>query len=510
MPAVDEAPAQRLTLAEFDGPGAPPDDFVQPPKGSAASQEAAPAKTATEEPKIAPLVEDGPEAEPAATKKPDPDEPQQTLGDTMDDPVEVAKRENAEKKAKEKADAEAATAAENETEEDKKKKADDAAAEQRDADLKYDLAPHTHDRTRKVITKFQTAAKNARDERDKERAERTTEVAALKKERDELAEKSKSTALPKETEEEIKTLRERVRELDISHDPIIQKKYDAKISANNESIVDVLKNNGLGRIKLADGTEKENPAAIKQFMARGITTANVYPLIVQLRKSAAKKETEGDIDGAMAELKDADELHGLLRDNDRVAKDKQAEIDSWKGDYAKRQQDRDASVKQQQEARGQAFRSQTDTILKSDLATLAKDFSYINEPPAPTATDTPATRKAKETAIAEWTAASKSVEKEVAGFKTDGLSPEKLTEVVGKLNASAIQAVVMKSHILPRVKREMAALAARNKELEAELGKIRDAGKLSRQHTSASGGEAVGNGLATPRSLDEALTNPEM
>lgn len=512
MPAVEE-PAPRLTLADFGGPDAPPDDTVQPPKNGGAAPDENPTadpKAIPQEPEISPLNEEVDEPEKAEKeKKPkaDPEEPEKRLGDVMDDPVEIARKEAADAKAKEKKDAEAAEAAKNQTEDEKAKAAAATAAEERDKDLSHDFAPHTHQKTRQVITKMQAAAKSARDGWDREKAERAAEVEQLKKERDELAEKSKSAAPSKEVEEEIKTLRERVRELDITKDPALEQKYDRKITSNNDAIVAVLKANGLGTRQIGDGKTVETPEAVQAFVNGGISAKTVYPMIVRLRKAAAEYEKNGQESEAIEAMKSADDLQAYLRDNDRISREKSAEVETWKGDYTKRQQDREQQTKQQQEQRSQAFRAQTDTILKKDLAALATDFNYINQPPAPLPTDTPATRQAKETAIAEWTHAAKAIENRVKAFSTDGLSPDKLVEAVGKLNASAIKAVVYDEQVLPRVKKEMAALTARNKELEAELSKIRDAGKLSRQHTSASADPGY-NGKPEPKSLEEAFQVP--
>lgn len=488
MPAIAEEPAPRLTLANFDGPGTPADDYVMPPsKGGEAAPPAAPdaAKGGKiDEPPIAPLAAEDDDPPPPDKKIDEPEPDTRSLSDTFEDPAEIAARE-----AKEKADADKKAA-------DEKTSADKAKADgtppptpERDSDLKVDTGAHTHPKTRKVITEFQAKAKAARDERDAVIAERE----AMKKERDALAEKGKNVAVPEATAQELKTLRERVRELDIAQDPVIQQKYDAKMEANNKSILSVLKSQGFGKTKKEGSDEYvDNPAAVSALVKSGLTLKNLQPYIKALE--------DGDF------IDEAEAVRDAVRENNRLARDRQQEIDLWKGDFDRRKQEREVVTKQQQETQTQAFRQQTDTQLKADLAELEKSFPHLKQPAGALPTDTPATQKAKQAAIDEWTAASKAVEGAVKGFSPDGVPPEKMAELVGRINASAIQAQVIRIHVLPKLQKEMAALTERNKELEAELGKIRDAGKLSRQHSSASGDTRF-SGAPAPKTLEEAFGN---
>ncbi len=492
MPPVEEA-APRLTLADMGGPGAPPDDFVQPPSNGAPAAgvgTSAPPKGAVEEPPIKPIVseetdatqEPDPDAPPAPQK--DDDAPAPTLGDSMADPAEATRKEAADKKAKEKKDAdEAAAAAE------RAKKGETAPAPERDADLKFEPSAHTHPKTRKIITQFQTAAKAARDER--EAAIKRAEVAEAKAKEAEA--KAATVAVPKEIDDEIKTLRERVRELDITKDPIIQQKFDAKITANNNAILGVLKAQGFGMVKGEGDKLVENPQAIAELVKGGLTFKNLNPLL--------KKLDEADL------VDEAEQIRDAIRQNNRLSSEKTQEIESWKGDHAKRQLERQTHTKQQQETQAASFRQHTDAILKGDLAALAKDFSYINRPADPLATDTPVTRKAKEAAIAEYDAAAKAIETAVKSLSPDGVAPEKLPEVVGRVNANAIQAQVLKFQVLPRLKADLAAVTKERDDFRAELEKIRAAGSLSRQHSS-SPGDAQNRGEPQARSLDEAFTPP--
>ncbi len=488
MPATAEE-APRLTLADMGGPGAPPDDYVMPPSkgGDAAGAAATPDKGAVQEPPIKPVVAedaspDIPELDPDAPAKPKDDEPERTLADSMDDPAEAAKKEAAEAKAKEKKDADEAKAAE-----DRAKNG--APAAERDADLKYDPSAHTHPKTRKIITQFQAAAKTARD--NAEAATKRAEAAELKAK--DAEEKAKTVAVPKEVDEELKTLRERVRELDITQDPVIQKKYDAKITSNNNSILSVLKSQGFGMVKGEGDKMVENPKAIAELVKGGLTFKNLNPLL--------KKLDEADL------VDEAEQIRDAIRQNNRIAQEKSQEIESWKGDHAKRTLERQSASKQQQETQAAAFRSHTDAILKGDLEALARDFPHINRPADPLPTDTPATKKAKEAAIAEYDTAAKAIEAAVKTLNPEGVPAEKLPELVGRVNANAIKAQVLTFQVLPRLKAELAAARKERDEYKAEVEKIQGAGRLSRQQSS-SPGDGAQRGEPQAKTLEEAFTAP--
>lgn len=468
----------------------PKDDAPPPtPEKETSTPEPDAPETAAPETPEEPETPERPANEPtdkAPDKKGD-DEPARTLQNAMD----------AQPDADKKAAQEATAAAEDQKKADEEAAAAEAAkaagepekpnTDERDADLKVEWGPHTHANTRKKFEATAAKTRAARDERDAVIAERE----ALRKERDELAEKAKAVEPPKELVEEVKTLRERVRELDISKDPIIEAKYDKKIAANNDRIIDVLKSQGFGLSKKADGTTIENPKAISDLQKAGLTLKNLNQYIVELEKA--------DL------IEEADAIREAVRENNRIARDKTLEIESWKGDYSKRQQAREQETKAQQEKRESEFRQQTDSQLNAEIEELAKNFSYIKKPAGPLPTDPPAVATAKQKAVADYEAAAKEIETAVKGLSPNGAAPEKLAEVVGRINASAIQAIILKKQVLPRVLKDMAAKDARIKELEAKLGKIDSASRLSRAQGSAPSGDQPNRGAPEPRSFEEAL-----
>ncbi len=89
-------------------------------------------------------------------------------------------------------------------------------------------------------------------------------------------------------------------------------------------------------------------------------------------------------------------------------------------------------------------------------------------------------------------------------FNPAGVAPEKQAEAVGRLNAAAIQAVIIKERVIPRMIRERNELTTRNKELEARIAKYENAGKLSRAH-SAPSTDSGNFGRAEPADLGDAL-----
>lgn len=475
MPATAE-PVRGFSLADFDGPNQPADNqplYQQTGKPAETTPEPAPAAPPAEPDK------DKTEPEPKDAGTEDQDEGPVSLSEAMDD--EAKTRGDEEKAAAEEAKKTA------EAEAEKPKVEAEKPAPDRDADLNPEIGPHVRPSTRKIITEMQAKAKAARD---KEEAAIARAEAAEAKAR-EAEEKGKSVEPPKEMVEKIKMLEERVRELDISKDPALEAKYDRKISANQTVIVDLLKAQGFGMVADKDGKFVENPKAIADLVKSGLTMKALYPLTKKLR--------EADL------VDEADAIEEAVRENNRLARDKQAEIESWKGDYTKRQQAKEAETKQHQERRQAEFRTQTDSQLNAQLDELAKNFSYIKRPAAPLPTDSPSTVQAKNKAIAEYDAAAKQIETAVKGLNPADAPPEKFAEVVGRINASAIQAIVLKTHVLPRVIKDMAAKDARIKELEAKLGKIENAGRLSRTQSATTDERSSDNGRPAPQSLEDAF-----
>lgn len=434
----DLAKKDNIDLAAMEEPKGPPE-------GAEGAAGAEPAKTegATEEPA---KVEDDQTDETGKQEE-------VPLGDA------IKEEEVAEEKVEEKV----------EEKKPEEKKAE-AAAPERDADLKHEISPHTAPKTRKIISEFQAKAKAARDGWDKEKAERAAEAAELRAKLKEAEEKVASTKLPKPVEEELTTLRERVRELDISKDPQLEAKYDRKIASNQKTIIDTLKSQGYGSRVGEDGKLIENPKAIQDLIKSGLTFGTLHATLKKLDENGLVEEAET--------------IREALRENGRLARDKEAEIQQWKGDYETRQRQRQEQATQVVTKRNESFKTETQKVLKANLDALQKDFPYLAKPPAPLASDTPAVQKQKQQALDDYTAAERAIQDGMKQFETEGVAPEKIHEVVGRLNASAIVGVMMQKVIAPRMREQLKAANDRIAALEAQIGKVRGAQSISRQHAT--------------------------
>lgn len=449
-------------------------DEVEPPK-----QEASPDP------------QDDPKDE-TETQTQQPEDGQKPAEEQPDDEAQGAPSEEEMTADKKKADDEAAAAQKKKDEDEeaaKKKESDDKAeaakkaGEQakpedearnaRDKDMEVKLSPHTHPKTRQIIESFKSNARKARDERDAVAKEKQTIAQERDQLKQQLEEAKKTGALPKETEEELKTLRERVRELDIARDPQLEAKYDKPMAANVKSAVDLLKSFDADKVNVGTNEAPKievNPRWEKEFLKGGLTMKNVGPYVEKLEKAGMVDEAE--------------QLREAVRENARLTRAKQQEIDTWKGDYDNRVKQREQLTKQQQEEENKAFATETETALKSDLAELSKTIPFLNPPPAPLPTDAEPVRKAKHAALDEYNAASKEVEKAVAAINPAGLSGEKARSAGARLNANAVQGIIFKVAVLPRLQKEAAAKDARIKELEAQIGKLKGATSISRQHAT--------------------------
>lgn len=479
MAATDQAPPPSFALA---------DGFADLTKGSDISLDDArhPTKREPGEPtKIEPQEQvddppaqttDDPETPPTDTTEPEGEKPTDKQAISDDLHAEMAGEEDKAKAETDRVAAEEAAAKEKEKA-GKPAEAKPAESGERDGDLKYEAPPTVSQKTRKVITDFQQKAKAARDERDRERAERQAEVTELRNKVKAAEEKASTTALPKEAEDELKTLRERVRELDITKDPQIVAKFDNRIKAHNDSIISVLKKHGYDQRHTEDGKSLPAPERIEALLKQGISLNTLHPILKKMDELS-----EANNDPQMAA--DAEEIREYLRESRRVDLEKKQEIDQWKTSYDSRIKQRETQTVEAQRQRNEAFKNETERVLKDDVAALAKDLPFLNPPAGPAPGDSPAVAKSKQQAVDDYAAANKAVQEAVAEFQTEGVTPDKLAPVVGKLNASAIVGAVARRVIIPRLLREAKAASDRIKQLETEIGKGKAASSISKQHAA--------------------------
>lgn len=414
-----------------------------------------------------------PAAEAAAEPETPAAEPEK--GDTaIADELEELNRQSEEAKAKKTAKPEPVA----------EKKADTPApTDERDKDLKLDERVSTamHPKTKKII-----------DERNQKIIAERNKAEALAKEKQNLEaelakirEEAKKTTVPKEVQEELTQLRQRIRELDITKDPALEAKYDKPVRENQDKILSVLQEYGLGMTK--DG--KPDPETIETLKKSGMSFSSLSSYIKKLSDA-------GEEDAA-------ETVRELLRENIRYARAKEKEISEWKGDFEGKKQQTQQLTQQQQEKTVAEIRSHAERILNSDIAELAKDFPFINRPPEPDPKDSPAVVKAKQDAIAAYDAAAKAISESVAQLDPAKAPPEKAAEVNGRITASAVQGIILRQHVLPRLAKDLAELKARNAELEVKVGKIKTAGTLSRAHAAAATAPA-GAKAPLPESTEDA------
>lgn len=310
-----------------------------------------------------------------------------------------------------------------------------ASTEDRDADLKPNLNPNTHPKTKEVIESFKTKAVEARNERDR-----------LAKELEEVKAKGGTGTVPENVTKELEELRNRVRELDITRDPTLKAKYDDKIAANVESVLKTLKENGLGE----DADGKEIPGFFDKLKAGGINLKTLLPYIKKL-------EEAGEIDTA-------EDLKDMLRSNQRLEKAKGEEIQDWTKNYDQRKQAAQAEQeKQVKEYQGRIMK-ETDAEILSTL----ESFPQLKRPPQVMPNDSPAVKKEKERVQAEYNAEYKRYQDAVTeASKEHGLT----------FKAAAV-GILYKNHITPRLQKSLTEANERVKALEAELGKIKKAGSF--------------------------------
>jgi hypothetical protein len=356
-------------------------------------------------------------------------------------------------------------------------------ANDRDKDLKLDerASATLHPKTKKIIEERNqkiVAERNRADAVMKEKTELEKQLAELKK----LAE---NPTIPKKVEEEMATLRQRIREYDITKDPAIIEKFDVPTEKNQNQIVDVLKSFGLG--VTVDG--KPDPVAIERLKVSGINFQTIAPHI--------KKLSDAGEEGA------AETLRELLRENIRLGRGKDKEIGEWKTDFESKRQQQTQQSQQTQDRQMTEIREHASRILNDDLAELGKSFPMVNRPPEPAPTDTPATVRAKQDAITAFDAAAKSVADAVASFDASKMPAQKVSEAHGRMSAAAVQGIILKQHVLPQLAKELASLKARNTELESKAGKIKAAGTLSRAHAAAASAPA-GAKAQLPENTEDA------
>lgn len=311
------------------------------------------------------------------------------------------------------------------------------ASKDRDADLKElesKLDPHASPKTK---NHFQAQAQKIIEARNAA----DTAAAEAKKAREEL-EAARKAGVPKEVDEELKQLRDTVRQIDAARDPALVKKYDSRIKSNEERAIAILQEHAFGKDK--DG--KEIPGVVDALKKAGVTRKNLDDKITALEKAG--------------EHESAEELKDLLRENSRLAKDKEREIGEIKGAYEQRQQQAQAEEAKTIEAANKR--------MTEEFQSHAKKFDFLAPPPAVAPEDAPAIRKEKE--------------KRISAFND---SVVRLTEAIKKETATPIDAqisarvgILYRDHVVPHYQSQLAASQKEVETLKAQMKAMKGAGSL--------------------------------
>lgn len=433
-----------------------------------------------------PPVEETPAPEPAPEPTPEPEPVEQPLASTGQDEV-PAPESTAERTIADELEELNRQSSEAKTKTTQKPAVETPPVEQpkqRDDDLKLDTRQTAamHPRTKKII-----------EERNQKIVAERNKADALAKEREEMAaelnrvrEQLKKGSMPKEAEEELNTLRERIREIDITRDPSFEVKYDRPMVQNQDQILKILQEFGVGKTQNGE----DDPEAVENLRKSGLNFKTVSPFIKKLSDEGFEEEAE--------------QLREYLRENIRIRNAKDREISEWRTNFDTKKQQAAQFSQQQAEKSSIEVREHATRILNSDIAELSKEFPFLNRPADPLPTDSPTVAKAKADAIQAYDAAAKSISDAVSQLDPSKTTPDKIAEVSGRLTANAVQNVIVRQHVLPRLLKDLADLRARNSDLEAKVGKIKTAGTLSRAHAAAASAPA-GAKAALPESTEDAV-----
>ena len=305
------------------------------------------------------------------------------------------------------------------------------------AELEKKIGPHASPKTKEQFNKVKEVAY-------KERAEREKIALELKQAREEL-EKAKTNTVPKELQDEIQQLRDKVRQFDASADPAIVNKYDKVINENTDSIIKTLTDAGL---------PKEHAETLKK---NGVTLSNLKPYLDTLDtgKGADGKQYDADPDTAEA-------IRERLRENMRLSKDKDREITDWRNNFETRQ-------KQAEETQKQSV-AEAEKRLATEFQNHISKWDFLKKPADVLETDAPAIRKQKEQAIKEFN--------DTALKFSDSIKKETSTALDAQIAART--GILYRDFVAPKLASQ---LQTANKEIEAlrtQINNMKKAGSVSK------------------------------
>ena len=304
-------------------------------------------------------------------------------------------------------------------------------------EIEAKLGQNASPKTKKLFNEVKEQVAREKTEREKV----AKELADVRTQFEEL----KKNSLPKEVSEEMAELRDRLRKFDANADPEIINKYDKKMSANSDNIIETLTKNGL---------PKEHADKLK---ANGVTMATLKPYLDTLETGKGADGNQYDADPDTAEL-----VRESLRENLRLAKDKDREISDWRAGYETR-------TKQTEEKQKADLENASQRLSKEFEGHLGK-WDFLKKPTDISDSDIPAVRKQKEQAIREY---NESGLKFAETIKKETGSPLD-TQITARVG------ILYRDHIAPKLANQLQASQKEIETLRSQLANMRKAGSASK------------------------------
>lgn len=334
------------------------------------------------------------------------------------------------------------------------------------ADIESKLGQHTSPKTKQLFAEVKNLA-------SKERAEREKVSKELDETRKQIEELKKTTqSVPKEVEQEIQQLRDKVRQFDANADPAIINKYDGVISKNNEGIIKTLVDAGLPEAHAAEIKKKGvNLLSLKQYLDT-----------LETGKGADGKQYEPDPDTA-------ERIRESLRENMRLSKDKEREIESWKSGYEER-------TKKTEEEQKNSVEMATQRLNK-EFETHIGQWDFLKKPSDVNDNDAPAIRKQKEDSIKQFN--------ETALKYADSIKKETSNPLDAQIAARI--GILYRDHVAPALKNRLSDAQKEIETLRTQVANMKKAGSATRSVGTVSPRASQAKEVSIGDGFDDILDN---
>jgi len=334
------------------------------------------------------------------------------------------------------------------------------------ADIESKLGQHTSPKTKQLFAEVKNLASKERAEREKV----SKELEETRKQIDEL--KKTTQSVPKEVEQEIQQLRDKVRQFDANADPAIINKYDSVISKNNEGIIKTLVDAGLPEAHAAEIKKKGvSLSSLKQYLDT-----------LETGKGADGKQYEPDPDTA-------ERIRESLRENMRLSKDKEREIESWKSGYEER-------TKKTEEEQKNSVEMATQRLNK-EFETHIGQWDFLKKPSDVNDNDAPAIRKQKEDSIKQFN--------ETALKYADSIKKETSNPLDAQIAARI--GILYRDHVAPALKNRLSDAQKEIETLRSQVASMKKAGSATRSVGTVSPRAAQAKEVSLGDGFDDILDN---